>query len=170
MNQYPLSQIGNIKNPKIIILLANPGGDINNYKELPEYEMRNKYRDELMQFSIFRQYCTWWDELLKISDDYHINDSHICSLDYYPYHTKTSAYIPTKKHWDEYSLHRLQKNKALLSGFLKKKLPIFGYYWGHWLQETPELKTYPKFYQSKNGWKNSKRKEFRNFLDIYFHQ
>jgi len=167
-HQLPVSQIGNKSNPKFVILLANPARDPNEYEDFPEYKMGDKYKAEGMQFNVFRQYCDWWDTLLKITDEYNINDSYICSLDYYPYHTQGSKLIPKKDNWDSYSLKRLEENKSILSELKGKGIPVFAYYWGHWLKEIPELKNYPKFYQSKNGWKNTKRKELRNFLDIYF--
>lgn len=161
-NKFPLSRIGNTSNPKIVILLANPGGDITD-KNLPEHKMGNKYKSESMKFSVFRKYCDWWDALLEITDKYNIKDSYVCSLDYYPYHSKTSKDIPNKKKWDDYSLKMLEKNKKLLTKFINKKIPIFGYYWGHWLKEIPTLIN-NNFYKSKNGWKNTKRQEFQKFL------
>lgn len=167
-NILPLSQIGNTFNPKLVILLANPAGDTNCYEQFPEYKMGTKYKAELMGFDVFRQYCDWWDKILEKTDKYNINDTDICSLDFYPYHTKTSNDIPKKQYWDKYSLIQLEKNKELLFNFIKRKTPIFAYYWGHWLKEIPELTKYDKFYQSKNGWRSTKISEFDKFLKIYF--
>ena len=92
--------------------------------------MGNLYSCRNMKFNIFKKYCSWWNEILKIINDYDIKDNEICSLDYYQYHTKSSKFIPNKKYQTQETLDSLEINKKLLNGFKEKQIPIFGYYWG----------------------------------------
>lgn len=163
---YPVKRIGNEKNPKLIILLSNPGADPKYYKRLPEYVMEKDgfYKDSGMNLNMEREYVSWWDNILNKTDKY-ISDSDILALEFYPYHTSKATEIPEYKNWNEYVKNSLDENMKLLKNFMDKNILIFGYYWGGWLQKMPELKDYSNFYMSKNTQgQSNKIKELIKFL------
>lgn len=164
---YPVKRIGNEKNPKLIILLSNPGGDPKSYKRLPEYVMEKNdlYSATRMNLAMEREYCLWWDDILKKTDKY-ISDSDILALEFYPYHTVKSSDIPqNQQNWNSFAKESLEENINLLKKFMDKDISIFGYYWGDWLKEVPELEQYPNFYKSKNTQaKGNKIKDLVSFL------
>ena len=164
---FPVKRIGNEKNPKILILLSNPGGNPKNYKRLPEYVMDKDgvYKDANMCMSDSREYVEWWDNVLTITDKYGIKESEVLALECYPYHTVGSADIPKYKNWDKYSTEALEENKKLLEKFINQNVLVFGYYWGNWVREVKDLESYRNFYKSKNTMGQAgKIKELEEFL------
>jgi len=148
----PIKRIGNEKNPKLIILLENPACDIDFIKRNPEYTMFKDgvYKDSGVMFGIEREYCKWWDDLLKITD-LKLKDSEILALEYYPYGTSKDNKIKyqeiygTKKKtaiWDGYAIRAQQENIKLLKKFMKQKVPVFVYYNAGWFDKVSELRSY----------------------------
>ena len=172
-NTFPVSRIGNEKSPKLIILLCNPGGDAKYYKRLAEYSMDKDdfYKPIGMNLHIYREYCEWWDNVLKKTDKFGIKDTEILALEYYPYHTKRSN---DSKHWnwDKFAQKSLLKNKELLLKHITNGVPVFGYYYGFWLNDKDIGKAllklnYKQFYKSRNGLGQSlKLKDLENYLRI----
>ena len=154
---FPVSRIGNEKSPKLIILLCNPGGDPKYYKRLAEYPMDKDgfYKSSGMDLHIYREYCEWWDKVLNKTDKHGIKDKDILALEYYPYHTKCSN---DSKHWewDTFAQKSLSKNKELLLKHIRNGVPVFGYYYGFWLNDKDINKQLSmlkpmQFYKSRNG-------------------
>jgi hypothetical protein len=172
---YPVSRIGNAKNPKLIILLCNPGGSTEYYKMLGEYVMDkdHKYSAKEMKFKYSRQYIQWWNEILQITDKYKVKDSEILALEYYPYHTRKfdereSNDIPKSR--KKFVQESLKENTEILKQGIENKIPIFGYYHGCWTKHFPDLSDYEKLYKCKERWKSSKLKELETFLKEHFKQ
>lgn len=168
--RFPVKCIGNEKSPKLVILLCNPGGNPEYYKRLSDYTMHldGCYKDACNKFSIVRQYEYWWDNILEITDEFGISDKDILALEYYPYHTESSIYIPKYNQWDDYAKAALDENMEILKRCAAKNIPLFGYYHGNWMrQECAKglLKNYPNFYKSRNCQGQAlKLKDLRTFL------
>lgn len=164
---YPVSRIGNEKNPKLIILLSNPGRKPENIEEMAESQMGLKNTDDGisgMKFCEYRKKCPWWDNLLKVAEEYGIKDDQVLSMEYYMYHTLNSNGIPCKKKWRQEAIDQLEYNKKLLNQLIDKgDVLIFAYYYGHWEKEMPRLKEYYKYSRSSLARANSsaKQKELR---------
>lgn len=172
-NQYrfPVKRIGNEHTPKLVLLLCNPGRNPEYYKRLSDYTMSldGVYKDAENEFSVVRQYEEWWDNVLKITDTFGIQDKDILALEYYPYHTEKSADIPTYNQWNDYAKTSLNENIEILQRCLNNNIPVFGYYQGNWmhLEQVKELlQNYPCFYKSKNCQGQAiKLKELQAFLE-----
>lgn len=165
---FPVSRIGNEKSPKLIILLCNPGGDVKYYKRLPEYVMdKDKfYKSSGMNLHTYREYCAWWDNILKKTDKY-IQDTDILALEYYPYHTKRSN---DSKNWlwDDFAQKSLIQNKKLLLKHIENGVRVFGYYYGFWLSDPDIANRLPAstFGKSKNRLGQSlKLKDLETWLE-----
>lgn len=169
-NKYPVSRIGNSKSPRLVILLCNPGGDPNYYKRLPEYTMGRDgfYSSSGMDMHVYREYCAWWDNLLRKTDKY-IADTDILALEYYPYHSRRTNDIKNW-HWDKFAQRSLAENKKLLLRHIKNGVPVFGYYPGLWLNDPDVgavLSTLPhtQFCKSRTGLGQAlKLKDLENWL------
>ena len=113
----PVKRTGNQKNPKLIILLSNPGGNPDWPKRLPEYAMDadGEYHDADMDLSVCRDYNEWFDDIITIAARYGIKPSQILILEYYPYHTVRSAdFIQNPNKWNSYARDALTENVAIL--------------------------------------------------------
>lgn len=169
--RFPVKRIGNERSPKLVILLCNPGKKPKHYKRLSDYTMSldGCYMDAGNKFSVVREYEEWWDGVLTITDAFGIPDTKILALEFYPYHTESSADIPKYNQWDDYAKSALNENIKILEKCVSKNIPIFGYYHGNWmgLERVKELlRSYPGFYKSKNcKGPAPKLKELRNFLE-----
>lgn len=168
---FPVSRIGNEKNPKLVILLTNPGRNPENINEIAESKMgfADKYHDSIsgMKFSEYRTKCPWWDNLLKVAEEFGITDKEVLSLEYYMYHTLTSGAIPSQSKWQTNAIEQLQENKKILTKLMNKgNVLIFAYYFSRWEKEMPQLSTYPKYTRSKLCRANpaAKRNELRRVL------
>ncbi len=168
-NKYilPVKRIGNARNPRVVILLSNPGGDWRMYKRLPDYAMYldGKYTDQGGQIKTAQEYNAWWDDFVNVARTNGMDSKDILALEYYPYHTVSSSEIPKYKDWTDYAKCALAENIDILKNCMRKGVPVFGYYHGLWTCAVPELKTYTCFYKSAQSWKNNKIKEFRAFLE-----
>ncbi len=175
-----IERIGNEANPKLIILLENPGSDAEFIKRAPEYTMKRDgvYKASEGEFKIEREYCEWWDKLLKITD-LKIKDTEILALEYYPYatskdkKTKKEEIYGTKKKpaiWDDCAEQSLKKNIELLSKFMKQNLPIFVYYNSGWfskdLKDLKDLKLsdYKNISKGSDGFPNQILKRLKTFI------
>ena len=72
--------------------------------------------------------------------------------------------IEERVQWTDYAKNALSENKKLLQKFMSKNIPVFGYYYSHWIREIPQLKDYKLFYKSHARFKNHKIKELNQFL------
>lgn len=163
----PVKRLGNDKNPKLVVLLCNPGGDPMLPKRLPEYAMDKDgvYKDSGMPLDTAWEYNGWWDDFFKIFDKHNLKHSDVLFLEYYPYHTVSSADIPPEKEWPADALKVRDENIALLQKCIKTNAIIFGYYPGKWLNKVRDLERYHNFYKSTAGWKSGKIKELDKFLN-----
>ena len=153
--RFPVKRIGNEKLPKLVMLLCNPGRNPEYYKRLSDYTMSldGVYKDAGNKFSVVRQYEEWWYKVLQITDAFGVSDTKILALEYYPYHTESSADIPKYDEWDDYAKSALNENIKILEHCINKNIPIFGYYHGNWMRLKPVkelLRNYSEFYKSKN--------------------
>jgi hypothetical protein len=169
---YPVTRIGNEVNPKLIILLENPGSNIEHIKWNPEYTMKvdGVYRESGMSFSVVKEYIKWWYELSEIwSENGNLNDKHVLSLEYYPYPTskinKEKRRQLKKDNWDDYALNSLKDNVTLIKKFIDLNIPIFVYYKSRWFEEVPELETYEnKSFRAKGSFRNQIKKRLKHFI------
>ncbi len=169
---YPVTRIGNEVNPKLIILLENPGSNIEHVKWNPEYTMKvdGVYRESGMSFSVVKEYIKWWYELSEIwSERGTLTDKDVLSLEYYPYPTskisKEKRRQLKKESWDDYALNSLDENKNLIKRFIKLNIPIFVYYQSQWLKEIPELKTYKnRSLPQKGSFRYQIKKRLEHFI------
>lgn len=164
---FPVSRIGNAKNPKIVILMNNPGRSPENINEMAESRMNFKNPDDSIDkiiFSEYRKECDWWDKLLEHFDPY-FDDKDILSMEYYMYHTKDSKGVPKKKDWKKEAIEQLEINKSLLYDAMNRKIPIFAYYYGVWIDECKELLEYPYYSPCINHYNPAiKRKYLKNVI------
>lgn len=147
--RFPVSRIGNIINPKLIILLENSNSDPKHMKSNPEYtiwrdnkfEPLDKSLDKHITLDIFIDYDKWWYNLWTYCKDTYenleIND--ILALEYYPYFTENdddkqrSIYRKKNNGWDAYAIKTQKTNIKLLESAIKLEIPIFIYYKSGWL-------------------------------------
>lgn len=173
--KFPLQNEGNIRNPKLVILLNNPGGSCEHIEWLPEYTMNleGKYKDSGIKIKDFCKYSQWWHNLIEPiikQTDFKYND--ICGLEFYPYHTKQSNKIPKQEQWDAYAKKCKKDNIKLLKKFIKQNAFIFGYYYGAWEGDEDiqkdntiqNLNKYAKYHKSIYRFPAAKRKELLNFV------
>ena len=162
----PVVRLGNDRNPRLVILLWNPGGNPQWSKRLPEYAMRADgcYAPTGMPLDGLQEYNGWWDDFFNVFKQVNLKSSDVLVLEYYPYHTRDVPLIPNYNQWTDYAKNALSENKKLLSKFMYKNIPVFGYYYSHWLREVPELKEYKLFYKSRARFKTHKIKELHQFL------
>jgi len=169
VNPYalPVKRLGNERNPKLVILLSNPGGDPKWPYRLPEYTMdlHGEYKDARMSLIKCREYNDWWDDFFRIFEKHDINPADVLLLEFYPYHTVSSGdFNSDSRKWNRYACVALDENITILRRCLARNIPVFGYYYGCWLRTIPKLKEYRRFYKSRGRWKSQKIKEFDNFL------
>jgi hypothetical protein len=162
----PVKRYGNERNPKLIILLCNPGDDPIKCERLPDYTMYldGKYKEAGLSLDVAYKYNEWWDEFFTVFKQAKLKPSDVLVLEYYPYHTCDMSLVPNYNQWTDYAKNALSENKKLLNKFMSKNVPVFGYYYSHWLREVPELKNYKLFYKSRARFKNRKIKELHQFL------
>lgn len=168
---FPVSRIGNEDDPKLVILLTNPGrnpGDINQIAE-SKMGFLDIYHDSIsgMKFSEYRQKCPWWDNLLRIAEEFGITDDKVLSLEYYMYHTLEASSIPAQSKWTPEARKQLQINKTILTDLMNEgDALIFAYYFGNWEKEMPRLLTYSKYVRSelRQGHPTAKQNEMRRIL------
>ncbi len=162
----PVKRIGNSRNPKLVILLSNPGEDWRMPKRLPDYTMYldGKYKDQDGLIRIAQEYNAWWDDIVEVARVNGIEPENILALEYYPYHTISSAEIPKYNEWTDYAKSALDENIEILQKCIKDGAIIFGYYHGFWSRKVEELSMHPKFYKSTQAWKSNKIKELHVFL------
>lgn len=163
----PVKWFGNEKNPRLVILLCNPGGDPKWPKRLPEYTMQRDdvYKDSGMSLTECREYNDWWDDFFDVFEKHKLNPADVLLLEFYPYHTVSShnfSHNPNK--WNDYARAALDSNIAILRRHMTQGLPIFGYYWADWVRVVPELQDYKRFCKSEGAWKKQKIKELDEFL------
>lgn len=53
--------------------------------------------------------------------------------------------VPKKKDWKKEAIEQLEINKSLLYDAMNRKIPIFAYYYGVWIDECKELLEYPYY-------------------------
>lgn len=162
----PVKRYGNEHNPKLVILLCNPGDDPLKYERLSDYTLylKGEYKDAGLSLDIACKYNDWWDDFFDVFKKVKLKSSDVLVLEYYPYHTCDMSLIPNYNQWTDYAKNALSENKKLLSKFMYKNIPVFGYYYSYWLREVSELKNYKLFYKSRNRFKKSKCKELYKFL------
>lgn len=166
----PVKRIGNEINPKLIILLENPGSNPEHMKWSSEYTMKidNVYKDSGMSFSIVKQYEKWWFEISEIwSKDNKFDDDEILSLEYFPYATNRGDKQKEiyQNSWNDYAKKSLIENRTLLIKFMKKSIPIFVYYKSNWFKSLPELNSYnPISIPDKNTYRSGILKRFKKFI------
>ncbi|MCL2338835.1 MAG: hypothetical protein FWC51_02680 [Proteobacteria bacterium] len=163
---YKVKRSGNDKNPKLVILLLNPGGDPDYPKRLDEYGMDRDglYKDSDMSLRYFREYSKWWDDILFITDKY-VKDTDVLALESYPYHSRGGTGVPPYKEWDNYAKSALEENVSILKESIAKNIPIFIYYRSLWFGKAPELKTYANTNLNKSSqWRHKKLKELELWL------
>lgn len=163
----PVKWFGNEKNPRLVILLCNPGGAPKWPKRLPEYAMQKDgiYKDAGMSLADCQKYNDWCDDFFDVFEEHKLNPADVLLLEFYPYHTVSSrgfSHNPNK--WNDDARAALESNIEILRRHMMQEMPIFGYYWGDWLRAVPELKEYANFYKSKGAWKKQKIKELDEFL------
>jgi hypothetical protein len=169
---FPVTRIGNEVNPKLIILLENPGSNIEHIKWNPEYAMKvdGLYQKSGMPFSLVKEYIKWWYELSEIwSEKVNLTDKDVLSLEYYPYPTskinKEKRGQLNKKNWDDFALNSLDENKDLIKRFIRLNVPIFVYFQSQWLREVPELETYKyRSLPQKGSFRHQIKKRLKHFL------
>lgn len=167
----PVKRLGNEENPRLVILLCNPGGDPQWSRRLPEYAMRadRVYKDSKMPLDLLQEYNPWWDDFIAVFQKYHIKTSEVLLLEYYPYHSGSSDdFVHNPKHWDGYARKALDENIKILRQQMAQSIPIFGYYYSDWLRAIPELKEYQQFNKTDKRWKKLKIKELDRFLKGYY--
>ena len=165
--QLPVKRIGNEVNPKLVILLCNPGGNPDLYKRLPEYAMKvdSVYKDTQMSLNVIKQYSDWFDDILNVISQHGLKPDELLFLEYYPYHTVASGgFNHNQNKWDDDAKTALRENIEILKKHMSSGVPIFGYYCGDWKRVVPELKKYEPKHLSTKGWKKTKIKELNNFL------
>ena len=164
----PVKRLGNEKNPRLVILLCNPGGDPRWPCRLPEYAMRadRVYKDAGMLLDSLQEYNSWWDDFFGVFQKHNIKPSEVLLLEYYPYHTVASGDFShnPQKWYDTYACNALDENVAILRQQMMRGIPIFGYYYGDWVRAISELKDYQTFHKSHGRWKKQKIKELDAFL------
>jgi hypothetical protein len=166
----PVKRIGNEINPKLIILLENPGFNPSHIKWSSEYTMKidGVYKDCGMSFSIVKQYEEWWFKLSEIwAKDNNFKDDDILSLEYYPFATLNSEKRKEiyNNLWNPYAMHSLKENIELLMKFMKQSIPIFVYYKSNWFEVVPALNQYTRVsLQTKNTYRSGILKRFTNFV------
>lgn len=163
---FPIQNEGNIRNPKLVILLNNPGGSCKHIEWLPEYTMSldGKYKDSGIKIKDLCKYSKWWHDLIEpIIKQTNFKYTDICGLEFYPYHTKQSNKIPKQNLWDQYAKTSKEKNIKLLKKFIKQKALIFGYYYGNWEKAQPKLDKYAGYCKSLYRFPAAKRKKLLNF-------
>lgn len=163
----PVKWLGNEKNPRLVILLCNPGGDPKWPKRLPEYTMQRDdvYKDSGMSLTECQKYNDWWDDFFGVFEKHKLNPADVLLLEFYPCHTVSSrdfSHNPNK--WNDYARAALDSNIAILRRHMAHGQPVFGYYWGDWVRVVPELKDYAHFCKSEDAWKKQKIKELDKFL------
>ena len=64
----PVKRYGNERNPKLVILLCNPGDDPIKYERLPDYTMylKGEYKDAGLSLDIACKYNGWWDDFFNV--------------------------------------------------------------------------------------------------------
>ena len=162
----PVKRYGNESNPKLVILLCNPGDNPLKYERLSDYTLylKGEYKDAGLSLDIACKYNDWWDDFFDVFKKVKLKSSDVLVLEYYPYHTCDMSLMPNCNQWTDYAKTALSENKKLLQKFMSKNVPVFGYYYSHWLREVSELKNYKLFYKSRNRFKKSKCKELYKFL------
>ncbi len=162
----PVKRYGNEYNPKLVILLLNPGDSTEFPKRLPDYTMNNEgvYKDSGNSITVLREYNKWFDDFYTVFINNDLRESDVLMLEYYPYHTANMSEIPNKSDWTKYAKESLIENKELLHKFISQNIPVFGYYYSHWVQDIPQLKEYSLFYPSKKRFKKQKCSELHTFL------
>ena len=168
--EYPVVREGNAKNPKLVILLCNPGGDSTDAESHPEYYMNQDgvYKDIGMKISDLRKYCPWWEKLLTKIESDKLTDQDILCLEYYPYPSPNGSYIPDFSKWDAYAKKANAENAELIKNFVKQGVIIYGFYVSSGWYKMPEIKklllNYPKYYTTKNGFLSPKIKHLVQVL------
>ena len=167
---YPVVREGNAKNPKLVILLCNPGGDQTDEESHPEYHMHQDgvYKDIGMKISDLRKYCPWWEKLLTKIESDKLTDQDILCLEYYPYPSPDGSYIPEFSKWDAYAQKANAENAELIKNFIKQGVIIYGFYVSSGWYKMPEIKklllNYPKYYTTNNGFLAPKIKHLSQVL------
>lgn len=144
---FPIGRIGNIKNPKLIILLENQNSHPSHYtinpeyimKVLGEFEPKEKYNyNESLKLETVVKYDRWWFELSQICEQFKslVNNEEVLALEYYPFATDNSSkekeIYESKWEDDSYAKKSLEVNKMLLKNALNYNVPIFVYYKSGW--------------------------------------
>lgn len=162
----PVKRYGNERNPKLVILLCNPGDDPLKYERLPDYTMflDGTYKDTSLSLDTACKYNDWWDDFFNVFKQVNLKSSDVLVLEYYPYHTCDMSLVPNYNQWTDYAKTALSENIKVLQKHMSKNVPVFGYYYSHWLREVPKLKEYKLFYKSRVRFKNHKIKELHQFL------
>ena len=163
----PVKWFGNEKNPRLVILLCNPGGDPKWPERLPEYTMQRDgvYKDSGMSLTECRKYNDWWDDFFGVFEKHKLTPADVLLLEFYPYHTVSSRdFSHNPKTWDKDIRDILDSNIAILRRHMAQGLPVFGYYWCDWVRVVPELQDYKRFCKSEGAWKKQKIKELCKFL------
>ena len=162
----PVVRLGNDSNPRLVILLWNPGGNPQWPKRLPEYAMRldGCYAPTGMPLDSLQEYNDWWDDFCAAFREHGVKNSEVLFLEYYPYHTASSRDIPPETTWPNDARDARDENADLLRRCMARNVPVFGYYPAPWLRWVTELHTYTPFQKSNRGWKKQKIKELEIFL------
>ena len=150
---FPVSRIGEINSPKLIILLENQASHPIQLEWNPEYTI---WRDgyfinsdadssadkprEIMDFDTVTKYDKWWFELSMIWKKKNFNNNEILALEYYPYATLKSEKDKEiyKDDWnkdDGLAKRAKAMNLKILRVALEKRIPIFVYYKSGWYND-----------------------------------
>lgn len=149
--RFPVSRIGNSKNPRVIILLENSNSDPINLELNPEYTLwldnkftpYNRSSHSHMDLTTFIKYDKWWHTLWNYCTEGEnpnkLEKDDFLVLEFYPYFTKDDTekrkrvYNKKNNDWDDFAKQSLEINKKLLESAMKHKIPIFIYYKSGWL-------------------------------------
>lgn len=170
IDKYPVKREGNEQNPKLVLLMCNPGGPA----EIPtlhaEYAMDKDglYHDAGMKISDLNLYCEWWWKLLKKITGPNLAPDDILSLEYYPYHSPDGSTIPPQSKWNEYALRSNRENIELIKRAIANGAVIYGFYMSNGWNTMPDVKQmlagYNKYYSCKHQGPSAKANHLASVL------
>ncbi len=175
---FPVSRIGNITNPKLIILLENQASHPDRLTLNPEYVLflENKFNPKLnsseknnehMTFEDVVQYDKWWYDLSKIwlRSNIKLQNSEVLALEFYPYATsadidpikckkekEAEIYINKWEGGNRLAKELLYKNLKILNAALKNEVPIFVYYKSGWYTENKNVEMNPRLDRANDNY------------------
>lgn len=151
--QFPVSRIGNVDNPKLVILLENSASHPDYLEFSVEHRMKIdgvfKPRppintEENMDFPTILKYDIWWYKFWEVCKKAYgdLQKEDILALEFYPYFTrrdeKNNEIYGAKKYqdkWKGYPEESLKKNIEILNQAILEEVPIFVYYKSGWYND-----------------------------------